>query len=121
MWGRRRGLRRVSGAVHVGLPSGDREREGWREEAGRWARSGVGPSCKREGERMASRPGCNSNKIQNTSNSFQLGLNQHQSSEFKIFEIKYRFGGFEGMNNFLHGNLIRFEMNFELKFWEVKV
>jgi hypothetical protein len=42
-----------------------------------WAGPGVGPSCKREGERMASGPGCNSNKIQNNSNPFQLGLNQH--------------------------------------------
>jgi hypothetical protein len=41
---------------------------------------GVGPSCKREGERMASGPGCNSNKTQNNSNLFQLGLNQNQSS-----------------------------------------
>jgi hypothetical protein len=67
----------VSGATHVRLPGRDREREGGREEAGRWASLGVGPRCKSEGERMASGPGCNSNKIRNNSNPFQLGLNQH--------------------------------------------
>jgi hypothetical protein len=36
--------------------------------------------------------------------------------EPKIFEIKYGFGGFEEMKNFLHRNYIRFETNFELKF-----
>jgi hypothetical protein len=41
--------------------------------------------------------------------------------ELENFEIKYAFGGFEEMNNFLHRNFIRFEMNFEVKFWEVKV
>jgi hypothetical protein len=71
----------MSGAAHIELSGGDGEREGGREEAGGWAGPGVGPSCKREGERMASGPDCNSNKIRNNSNSFQLGLNQHQSSQ----------------------------------------
>jgi hypothetical protein len=35
--------------------------------------------------------------------------------ELEIFEIKYGFGGFEEMNNFLHRNIFRFEMYFELK------
>jgi hypothetical protein len=42
-------------------------------------------------------------------------------SKLENFEIKYKFRGFEGMNNFLHRNFIRFQMNFELKIWEVKV
>jgi hypothetical protein len=42
----------VSGAAHVGVPGGDGEREGGREEVGRWAGpwDGPHPSAKR-GER----------------------------------------------------------------------
>jgi hypothetical protein len=89
--------------------------------ADRWAGPGVGPSCKREGERMACGPGCNSKKfkiIQICSNLVRI---KTSLSELKNFKIKYGFGGFEEMNYFLHRNFIRFKMNFELKIWEVKV
>jgi hypothetical protein len=39
----RRGLRPVSDAAHVGVPGGNREREGGREEASGWAGSWDGP------------------------------------------------------------------------------
>jgi hypothetical protein len=39
----------------------------------------------------------------------------------KIFEIKYGREGFEEGNNCLHTKFFRFEMDFELKFGEVKV
>jgi hypothetical protein len=48
--------------------------------------------------------------------SIQKGL-----PEVEIFEIKYGCYGFEERNNFLHRNFSRFEMDFELKIWEVKV
>jgi hypothetical protein len=56
---------------------------------------------------------------------FQTGHDLIQSKTgfilIKKIEIKYGFGGFEEMNNFLHRNLIRFEIYFELKIWEFKV
>jgi hypothetical protein len=39
----------------------------------------------------------------------------------KKFEIKYDFERFEEGNNLLHRNFFKFEMDFELKFGEVKV
>jgi hypothetical protein len=41
--------------------------------------------------------------------------------ELGKFEIKYEFGGFKEMNNFIHTNFIRLEMYFKLKIWELKV
>jgi hypothetical protein len=41
--------------------------------------------------------------------------------ELEKFEIKYGCEGLEERNNFLHRNFSRFEMNFELKFGEIKV
>jgi hypothetical protein len=71
--------RRQPGDGGVGSRTGEagEEREG--REQGRLASGtahGVGPACERRkegGERMASVPGCNSNKIRNNSNLFQLG------------------------------------------------
>jgi hypothetical protein len=41
--------------------------------------------------------------------------------ELKKFEIKYDCEGIEEWNKFLHRNLFRFEIYFELKVWEFKV
>jgi hypothetical protein len=35
--------------------------------------------------------------------------------------IKYGCEGFAEINNFLHGKFFRFELDFELKIWELKV
>jgi hypothetical protein len=37
------------------------------------------------------------------------------------FKIVYGCEGFEYQNNFLHRKFFRFEINFELKFGEIKV
>jgi hypothetical protein len=41
--------------------------------------------------------------------------------KLKKIEIKYDFERFEEGNNLLHRNFFKFEMDFELKFGEVKV
>jgi hypothetical protein len=41
--------------------------------------------------------------------------------KIKKIEIKYSCEGFEERNIFLHRNFFKFEINFELKFWEAKV
>jgi hypothetical protein len=41
--------------------------------------------------------------------------------EIKNFEIKYGFEGFDEVNNFIHRNFSRFEMDFKIKFRESKV
>jgi hypothetical protein len=50
---------------HVARPGREKKGGGGGSVGGadRWVGPSVGPSCKREGERMASGPGCNSNKI----------------------------------------------------------
>jgi hypothetical protein len=39
----------------------------------------------------------------------------------KKFKIKYDFECIEQWNNFIHGNLLGFKMDFELQFGEIKV
>jgi hypothetical protein len=41
--------------------------------------------------------------------------------ELKKIQVKYGFEGRGVRNKFLHRNVFRFEINFELKIWEVKV
>jgi hypothetical protein len=53
--------------------------------------------------------------------SFQLWPIQKGPSRPQIFLIKYGFEYLESMNDFLYRNVTRFEMNFELKIWELKV
>jgi hypothetical protein len=63
--------------------------------------------------------------IQTDSNKFQILPNFDRSKKnvpkLKKFEVKYGCEGFEEWNKFIHRNLFRFEMGFELKFREVKV
>jgi hypothetical protein len=60
----------------------------------------------------------NSNLIRVISNFDQ---SKKDIPELKKLEIKYSCEVLEEMNNFLHSNIFRFEIGFELKFGEVKV
>jgi hypothetical protein len=61
-------------------------------------------------------------RIQINFNSFQIfDWSKKNLHELQKIEIKYSSEGFEEGNNFLHRNLFRFEMRFELKFGEVNV
>jgi hypothetical protein len=42
-------------------------------------------------------------------------------SKLEKFGIKYGFEDLEKMNYFIHRNIFRFEMDFKLKVWEIKV
>jgi hypothetical protein len=59
------------------------------------------------------------------SNYIQIHSNFDRSKkdllEFKTFEIKYGYEGFQKINNVLHRNVLIFEIEFELKIWEVEV
>jgi hypothetical protein len=50
-----------------------------------------------------------------------LVLSKKDLLELENFEIKYGCDGFEERKNFLHRKFSRFEMDFELKIWEVMV
>jgi hypothetical protein len=58
-------------------------------------------------------------------NSIQIFSNFDRSEQhfpvLKKIEIKYGFECLEETNNFLHRNVFRFEMDFELKIWEFNV
>jgi hypothetical protein len=55
---------------------------------------------------------------------FKIFPNFHRSKkdllELENFETKYGCEGFDERHNFLHRNFFRSEMDFELKFCEVK-
>jgi hypothetical protein len=97
-----------------------KEREGERRLVGGLARV-WGPAVRGRGREWQVGPAAIQIKFEIIQIRFNLVCINTSLPELKNFEIKYGFGGFEEMNNFLHRNLIRFEMNFELKIWEIKV
>jgi hypothetical protein len=81
----------------------------------------VGTNFKREGREWQVGPAAIEIKFEIIQICSKLVSINTSLPELKFFETKYGFRGFEEMNNFLHRNLIRFDMYFELKIWEVKV
>jgi hypothetical protein len=66
--------------------------------------------------------------LKSNSNRFKTDLNhsnfdhlKNNLPELEKIELKYDFEGFQEGNNFLHRNVFRFEMYFELKIREFKV
>jgi hypothetical protein len=86
--------------------------------------TGWGPSIsetRREGERMASGPGCDSIKFKIIQICPNLIQTKTGALLLQIFLIKYGWKIFEGRNNFYYSNFSRFEMEFELKFRETSM
>jgi hypothetical protein len=69
------------------------------------------------------------NQVKNHSNEiefkFKTRLNflwsKQELPEVENFEINYGCEWFKERNNFLHKNFFSFEIDFELKIWEIKV
>jgi hypothetical protein len=64
-------------------------------------------------------------KFQSDSNYIQICSNFDRFKKdlplLKKIENKYGCEGFEERNNLLYRNFFKLEMDFELKFWEIKV
>jgi hypothetical protein len=112
-------------ARRVGPAAERRRRERGREAdrrdplAGRGGRGcRVGPTVEREREPTDRWAWLRKSKCKTDSN---LTLSKTSLPWLEKSKIKYGCEGFKEGNNFLHRNLLRFEIYFELKIWEVKV